>query len=1299
MAIAGFVLLLAHWSANLTVYAQELSTQNANQEILPGYGELQYEIWRDGEIVAEKTANPDQVINVIIRFEQPPLMGGDVAPAKQASRSDQYQIIQIDHNRINEDLLRLSEATETNTSKMSVQAEVGHHFVNAFNGVSASLPQWMIKRVLALDYVRAVHIDGEMHATGFEPPKSQIRKNQSGYTLDGTGAGTRIAVIDTGIDYTHTTLGAGFGNGFKVVDGYDFVNEDSDPLDDNGHGTHVAGIIAGEGESWHGVAPEASLLAYKVLDEDGSGWDSWVLAAIERALDPDNNPLTDDTVDAINLSLGSGAGSDTQHPVTLAVEHAIRAGVVCVVAAGNAGHLGKASIAAPGNALSAITVGAATEDGRVAAFSAQGPTGSIQTTSKPRFGIKPDIFAPGVNVNSTWLNGEFKKMDGTSMATPHIAGLVARILQLHPDWSPDQVKSALVQFADPDGFMPWLLHDEEAGTLPAQELRTLVTPSRFDFGLIEAETDMWTYTDSMTIHNFDDVPKSFNMAAVGDLPAGVQIDFETPSISIAGGTHQVVPFVFTGSYSALPKRDFPDAFLGEIIVSSEGMVHTTPFSFFNPGQARLSMPEPADILFLLGQDAGHEYTFFDPQGNLYLFLPEDKYDAIAQFDGGNYVVIKEDVFHSSSIESEITKGDAIFKMTLAPKDKRQAGIANVSGMHAITHKETGYSVVRQGGFLSMASQLPSIQHFSEFSDAYKIEIKAAGFSQEGDYYEIPFKVNDGLSSDLLLENDPARFTQINYNYAIPGETQKLFFVPWTYHINAAGRRPTIGAKLDVSEDSPFIVRPPFKKTVFLAPAPDTSFRWQGHFHTLHSEDFSLYKLATSASQITVVETDEVHVDATQQVSVGYDGVLQMDGRQPLDLYPGAGTIHWAGTMNNSPTQIRVKEGPSGGFFINEWGDLNPRSFSMKLFSDNKLIFSDSLFNVPNLPVGRWLGESQVDVEAGAYRMVVEDGFSTSQAWASKAVAELAFRTNLADSNPPRITQFYVESEGRPQRVLHPNRSHKVVLGVEEVCSWCSSDTEPAFLQIQVRDMQDSLWIELDAERVGKYYHATLPGGLEESHYEARVIAEDESENQLTYTVSPAFELGVSRVPLLLEPTAGSIEVSPSPELAWSKIDGALSYHLQIAAQESFDTVLFESNERVETHQSLPMLDKGQRYYWRVRAKTEQGFMPWSQPFWFDTIASVGADAGHAVPDDFEMKQVYPNPVIDMATVQFSVPEPARVKIELFDMLGRRIQIIEDDMWPAGRHLRSFDASGLASGAYLIRLQSQTFTATQKFVHR
>jgi hypothetical protein len=221
------------------------------------------------------------------------------------------------------------------------------------------------------------------------------------------------------------------------VDGYDFVNNDNDPMDDNGHGTHCAGIIAGTGMAsdfkFVGVAPNTELYAYKVMDNEGNGYTSWFIEGMERAVDPNGDGNFSDHVDVISISAGDSSGYPGDI-LSVAADNAADLGVVVIVAAGNDGP-SYDSISSPGCAQKVICVGATDKKGEIAAFSSRG-SDSTET-------VKPDVVAPGVGITSTWPGGDYRALSGTSMACPHVAGVVALLLQMHPNWTPDEIKTAL----------------------------------------------------------------------------------------------------------------------------------------------------------------------------------------------------------------------------------------------------------------------------------------------------------------------------------------------------------------------------------------------------------------------------------------------------------------------------------------------------------------------------------------------------------------------------------------------------------------------------------------------------------------------------------------------------------------------------------------------------------------------------------------------------------------------------------------------------------------------------------------
>ncbi|MFF0740458.1 S8 family serine peptidase [Streptomyces sp. NPDC004111] len=233
------------------------------------------------------------------------------------------------------------------------------------NAVAMTVPASETARLAALPGVAAVRPDTRIQVrTDTSVPLTgapEVWKREDPSGAKATGKGTVVAVLDSGVDYGHPDLGGGFGKGHKVVGGFDFANGDGDPMDDNGHGTHVAGIVAGKAAKAGGVtgmAPDARLLAYKVTGADGSGYTSDIVAGIEAAADP-ANPYR---ADVINMSLG-GPGDGTD-PLGRAATAAVRAGVVVVAAAGNDGP-GSGTVNTPASADGVIAVGASTSGVRM----------------------------------------------------------------------------------------------------------------------------------------------------------------------------------------------------------------------------------------------------------------------------------------------------------------------------------------------------------------------------------------------------------------------------------------------------------------------------------------------------------------------------------------------------------------------------------------------------------------------------------------------------------------------------------------------------------------------------------------------------------------------------------------------------------------------------------------------------------------------------------------------------------------------------------------------------------------------
>jgi subtilisin family serine protease len=386
-------------------------------------------------------------------------------------------------------LRTLAAAQHTLTARLAATipaARVNWHYGVALDGISVVLPASELGRLKSLPGATVwptvtYHALSDIHATDAaataDPGPALIGATSLwGANLASAGEGIKIALVDDGIDQAHPYLKpsgfsypAGFPKGNtayttpKVIvarafpspsSHWKYANRPFDPLLSY-HATHVAGIAAGDHDTptaaggarpISGVAPEAYLGNYKALtvptgDFGLDGNSPEIAKAIDQAVA--------DGMNVINLSIGEPEVEPRRDIVVRALENAAAAGVVPVVAAGNDfDEGGFGTIDSPANTPDAITVAASTMgngDGtrpdHIADFSSAGPTPvSLQ--------LKPDVTAPGVDVLSSVPAHTFEPLDGTSMATPHVAGGVALLLQRHPTWTPEQVKSALASTGD-----------------------------------------------------------------------------------------------------------------------------------------------------------------------------------------------------------------------------------------------------------------------------------------------------------------------------------------------------------------------------------------------------------------------------------------------------------------------------------------------------------------------------------------------------------------------------------------------------------------------------------------------------------------------------------------------------------------------------------------------------------------------------------------------------------------------------------------------------------------------------------
>lgn len=477
------VLIIGLFAMSVHPYSAEQSHRVKDAtDMLANLSDVERQALNELEMTRGFTIDPNinqqsgEFTNVIVEFKQAP---AKIEALKQAADGKKITLSSAKKQAVSahekfKGFLKEHSGKKRLAGAGLADAEITQAYHDAFNGVAMKVRGDQVQELLRSGVVRTIFADETVTIDPQTELNNEVTAMNSGYYNDGvtqidadklhqediTGKGIKVGVINTGIDYNHPDL----KNVYKG--GYDFVDDDSDPMEttyneweDSGqpefdmrgssyytyHGTHVAGTIAAQQNTSDliGVAPDVDLYAYRVLGPYGSGTMSGIIAGIDQAVNDD--------MDVINLSLGSNE-NNPHSPVAIAVNNAVLSGVVAAVASGNSGPSEK-TLGSPGAAALAITVGATDMKDDLAEFSSRGPVeGSHE--------IKPDVVAPGVQIMSTvagFVNDHenpdhyeiaYARLSGTSMATPHTAAAAALILQAHPEYSPYEVKVALMNTAD-----------------------------------------------------------------------------------------------------------------------------------------------------------------------------------------------------------------------------------------------------------------------------------------------------------------------------------------------------------------------------------------------------------------------------------------------------------------------------------------------------------------------------------------------------------------------------------------------------------------------------------------------------------------------------------------------------------------------------------------------------------------------------------------------------------------------------------------------------------------------------------
>jgi hypothetical protein len=1136
---------------------------------------------RGDSVLASRTFDMNEEVAAIVEFEGEPLslITAQRSGSSGAMTSAALSGIIAEHGQFRTDLASLESDPLRKYPRFSSTAttRVEFDYTTAINGVAIQTRRWMLERIRDLAYVRRISEDGQVHA--IDDGSNKVIGADSFWTETGLeGDSVVIGILDSGIDYLHEALGGAPFPNAKVIGGYDLFNNDPDPMDDNGHGTHVAAIAAGNGPapvSLRGVAPNAKLMAFKVLGASGSGSFSQVIAGIERALNPDGDPSTDDHVDIINLSLG-GTG-DPDSPISQAVDNAVACGVVCVVAAGNSGP-GMMTVGAPGNAAAALTVGAVDDSDVIAGFSSHGPSTKV-------FDMKPDIVAPGIGISSAKRGGGYIQYSGTSMATPHVAGASALVLQLHRGWSPDQVKALLMESSHDEGYDVWTQGAGRVDLGNAAHRTGIITPPTLNFGFDDMSQSQWSAAATFTLYNFSSSTESYDLSS-GPFPAGISLEFKQSKITVPSGGSKSFNVTLHVDNGIVPFPNSPPSYAGLIIAQPNGGGERIGVPVVFTKTPRLDLHFDVSPWVVIVHNNADQYFFLPyPGTDVSIFPPVGVYDVIVRYCGTARQIVRENVSVSATTSLSIGKSEARNRVFFSTVDSGSSHIPfDNFGLTLLVNKKSNFGITTAGTISDSTDD--SKLYFSHISANYKYELKTSSFSaaSHGAYYEFPFRLDAGIAGPMVIQNDPARFKRITYAYAHPPATTQICFIPYFYRPPSASDWGFRYNTYFPFTSSPYRIRAPFTVTAFIPPNPAPDFHVSHDFQDVYDVTGNA-TLLYSTALITVLPSDTFVLGDPEKpiFSTAAPGAdLRLDAEVPC----------WNGrvsALNSSTISISADDESYPGFFLSSAGDLVNASIPYTVSSNGVYASRDSLLNrcdaqPRTLSVAPGLTQLQMN-----FRDYYVDGVR------GNATARLTFTTTASDPNSPRLEGLQLLSDGRMAGKLGPAATNTIDVTVRD-----ESALQP--VRLFIRPLADTLWREIPSNGTGGSIRTALPSDLWGGYYSLRILATDLTGNNLDYTVEPAFEVcGAGFKPLGRPRLLGVVSTPSCYTFRWKSDSLSGSDRVQISTDPAFGTVIVDDSTARDSCPVGGRLQDSALYYWRVQSRSPVGTSQWSDVWQFSTM--------------------------------------------------------------------------------------------------
>jgi hypothetical protein len=1270
-----------------------------------------YMVTRDGE---DQICDIDltEEMEIIVEFKEEPLF------VQQKRSHNLFKTMSVSSfmarfDRFAHDLANIENKISSSSlnKTMSKSATIKKNFYKTFFGVSLTVTRATLADMQSLSYVKKIH-QNKKYKANLNESVPLIRADLVRNIYGTEGDSIVVGIIDTGIDYNHPALGGGFGPGYKVISGYDIINNDADPMDDVGHGTHVAGIVAADGEEIKGVAPKALLMAFKVLAADGWGTEESVIGGIERAVDPDDDGDFSDMVDIANMSL-SGAG-DPDDALSHAVDNAVELGVVFCIAAGNEGEGGFSTIGSPGTARRAITVGASDKIDNIAFFSSRGPNQKICS-------IKPEIVAPGVDIYSCVLNGEYEHYSGTSMAAPHVAGVCALLKSIHSDWTPDKIKSALMTSAVDIGEEIMVQGSGRIDALSAAEVTSFARPAHLSFGYNDISQTIWTVHDTVWIYNDADLAQNYHIS-IWDKKPGMDITATPSSFSISTADSLSIIFTLTVDNNSLPyPQKSPFTCDGSVLVEGNQDTLYLPWSFVRKSTITLTFDMPQPTFYFTNKKLSidsRDARWIDHY-TAELDISEGIYDLLVHFPSGtsDKFVLRENLTVDAAMNLSVNSSEAVHHIEFNTVDEQGrlfSSVLNFNRMYAFIFPDSSAFRASIIHYRDMRKKL----YMSDFSDRFQFVSGEVQFDGEN-IRTVQHRTLFGVDSDVILTNSPDEYLMqyITVLFKPTGSTPKIVpsQVIEIYDKNEILFEKDYRTSMEIECSSVWMGK------LFIVSQANEKVRISGKIQAfdgrrsdpwINSKPFGVVN-GNIACFSGAVPSPAIYISPEGKNTI-FEGVsLYSDAFHANNLGGETNILAWPyffGALDEEYCEGKLDD------------EIGINQYEYTIYNDEGCKIAEG----PSI-----LGSS-IFVDPGRYKFEAIDNEHFVRNLRGKSTLVTTFDLHLEDADPPRLTSWqFRNSEGVPTTKLKHEEPAILRFSAGDFVLDHSGDGSYDYQTIAVDSTRLSfklsgteIWQTLDFNLVledtggvapiGCLFSADLSGltgSLDSVGIDIKVVVKDQIGNLTEWMLEPGFIIGD------LGYTAPSVFSLRKPEdnktisdaetitFNWKSavdLDGdLLTYDLMIFNADMDTTIenIYHTNFDFENQNYLPYEDP---IRWTVTVSDGITTVASSDTFSFMIGSpSVINELAH-LPKEFSLYQNYPNPFNPSTIISFALPKSATVKIKIFDILGREVRtLMNETMQPGIKKVvwdgRNRHGESVPSGMYFYRLEAGVFTDMKKMI--